>query len=156
MAELKEGSKAPDFLLPSTEGGPIRLSDFKGKKNVLLYFYPKDNTPGCTQEACDFRDANKKFGKNDTVILGVSADSLKSHDNFRSKFELPFPLLSDESKEVIKKYGVWKEKSMYGKKYMGIERTTFLINKEGKIQKIFPKVKVAGHSEAVLEALQTA
>lgn len=153
MAELKEGNKAPEFSLPSTDGKEISLADYKGKKNVVLYFYPKDNTPGCTQESCDFRDFSGKFAKKDAVVLGLSADSLKSHDNFKSKFSLPFPLLSDENKEVIKKYGVWKEKSMYGKKYMGIERTTVVINKEGKIAKIYPKVKVTGHAEEVLSAL---
>lgn len=153
MAELKEGHKAPDFSLPSTEGKEISLADYKGKKNVVLYFYPKDNTPGCTQESCDFRDFSTKFSKKDTVVLGISADSLKSHDNFKSKFSLPFPLLSDERKEMIKKYGLWKEKSMYGKKYMGIERTTVVINKEGKISKIYPKVKVTGHAQEVLNTL---
>ncbi len=152
-AELKEGSKAPEFSLPSTTGAQISLSEFKGKKSVVLYFYPKDNTPGCTQESCDFRDLSKKFDKKEAVILGISADSLKSHDNFKGKFSLPFPLLSDENKEVIKKYGLWKEKSMYGKKYMGIERTTVVIHKDGKIAKIYPKVKVTGHAEEVLASL---
>ena len=154
MATLVERKQAPDFSLPSTEGKHISLSDFKGKKNVVLYFYPKDDTPGCTKEACDFRDGTKEFAKNDAVILGVSADSVKSHDAFLMKFKLPFPLLSDEGKEMIKKYGVWKEKNMYGKKYMGIERTTFVIDKAGAIRKIFPKVKVDGHSEEILKALE--
>lgn len=153
MSELREGLKAPDFSLPSTEGKEISLSSYKGKKQVVLYFYPKDNTPGCTQESCDFRDFSGKFSKKDAIVIGISADSLKSHDNFKSKFSLPFPLLSDENKEVIKKYGVWKEKSMYGKKYMGIERTTVIINKEGKIAKVYPKVKVTGHVEEVLGSL---
>lgn len=153
MSKITEGSKAPDFTLPSSEGGEVTLSDFKGKRNVVLYFYPKDNTPGCTKEACDFRDMSKKFQKKDTVVLGISADSLKSHDSFKSKYKLSFPLLSDENKEVIKKYGVWQEKSLYGKKFMGIVRSTFVINKEGKIAKIFPKVRVDGHAGAVLEGL---
>lgn len=153
MTELKEGNKAPDFNLPSTEGGTFQLSDFKGKKNVVLYFYPKDNTPGCTQEACDFRDLSNTFSKKEAVVFGISADSLKSHDGFRAKYQLSFPLLSDENKEVIKKYGLWKEKSLYGKKYMGIERTTVVIDKTGALLKIFPKVKVTGHAQAVLETL---
>lgn len=153
MPELKEGMKAPDFSLSSTEGGTFNLSDFKSEKNVVLYFYPKDNTPGCTQEACDFRDLSKIFAKKDTVIYGVSADSIKSHEGFRNKYKLSFPLLSDENKDVIKKYGVWKEKSMYGKKYMGIERTTVVIDKKGNIAKIFPKVKVTDHAQAVLDSI---
>ena len=154
MATLEEGKPAPDFSLPSTEGKEIRLSDFKGKKHVVLYFYPKDNTPGCTKESCNFRDSIKEFADVDTAVLGVSADSLKSHDTFRKLFKLPFPLLSDENKEVIKKYGVWAEKSLYGKKYMGIERTTVVIDKQGKIRKVFPKVKVDGHKEEVLEVIK--
>ena len=153
MAELKEGSKAPDFSLPSTEGNEISLKDLKGK-TVVLYFYPKDDTPGCTQEACDFRDSYKKFQKEDVVLLGVSPDPVKKHDKFREKYKLPFPLLSDESKAMLQKYGVWKEKSMYGRKYMGVERTTVVINEEGKIKKLFPKVKVTGHFEEVLKAVQ--
>lgn len=154
MAKLEEGKPAPDFSLPSTEGKEIGLSEFKGKKNVVLYFYPKDNTPGCTKESCDFRDSVKAFHAADTVVLGLSADSLKSHDNFRKLFKLPFPLLSDENKEVIKQYGVWAEKSLYGKKYMGIERTTVVIDKAGKVRKIFPKVKVDGHREEVLAVVK--
>ena len=155
MPELKEGQKAPDFSLPSTEGREVALSEFQGKKNIVLYFYPKDDTPGCTKEACDFRDRIRDFGKKDTVVLGVSADPVKSHESFRGKFKLPFPLLSDEGKKAIREYGVWKEKSMYGKTYMGIERTTVVIDKAGKVHKIFPKVKVDGHSEEVLEALES-
>ncbi len=153
MPELKEGKAAPHFSLPSTEGREISLEEFKGKKNIVLYFYPKDNTPGCTQESCDFRDLGPKFSKKDTVILGVSADSVKSHTGFQEKYKLPFPLLSDETRDVIKKYGLWKEKSLYGKKYMGIERTTVIIDKKGNVNKIFPKVKVAGHAQEILETL---
>lgn len=147
---LKEGSKAPEFKLNDSEGKSVSLKDFRGK-DVVLYFYPKDNTSGCTQEACDFRDAYPDFQKLDIAVLGISADSEKSHSGFASKYNLPFILLSDPEKNVIEKYGVWKEKSMYGKKYMGIERTTFLIDKEGKVAKIFPKVKVAGHVDEIKE-----
>ena len=154
MAKLEEGKKAPDFSLPAAGGGEVRLSDFTGKKNVIIYFYPKDDTPGCTKEACNFRDGFKKFAAKDAVILGVSADSVKSHKKFQEKYGLPFSLLSDESREMIQSYGVWKEKSMYGKKYMGIERTTVVIDKKGKISRIFPKVKVDGHDAEVLEALK--
>ena len=154
MAKVKEGDPAPDFSLPSTEGKEIRLSEFQGNKNVVLYFYPKDNTPGCTKEACDFRDSSKHFEREDTVVLGISGDSVKSHENFRRQYKLSFPLLSDEGKKVIEKYGIWKEKSMYGKTFMGIERTTIVIDKAGKIRKVFPKVKVDGHSEEVLKVLE--
>lgn len=151
---LKEGRKAPAFALPSTEGKAIRLSDFKGKKNIVLYFYPKDNTPGCTAEACDFRDSLKRIQRKDTVVLGVSPDPVASHEKFREKYGLTFPLLSDEGKEMLRKYGVWKQKSLYGRKFMGVERTTVLIDKEGKIRKVFPKVKVKGHVDEILEALK--
>lgn len=154
-SKLQEGKKAPDFKLPSSEGDMMKLSDFQGKKNVVLYFYPKDNTPGCTQESCDFRDAHKKFKDQKTVILGVSPDSLKSHDKFIEKFELPFTLLSDEKKKVLEKYGVWKEKNMYGRKYMGVERTTVVIDKTGVVRKIYPKVKVKEHVKEVLKEVKS-
>lgn len=146
---LKAGDKAPSFSLPSDNGEVVSLKDFKGK-TVVLYFYPKDMTPGCTQEACDFRDASTKFKKSKAVIIGVSKDSVERHNKFSQKYELNFPLLSDESGEICEAYGVWKEKSLYGKKFMGIERTTFIINPQGKIEKVFNKVKVKGHSEEVL------
>ena len=149
---LKIGDKAPTFTLLDKNYQNVSLKDFKGKK-VVLYFYPKDMTSGCTQEACDFRDALPAFNKLKAVVLGISADSAASHNKFADKYELPFTLLSDENKEVVEKYGVWKEKSMYGKKYMGIERTTFLIDGKGIIKNIFPKVKVAGHVEEVMKAL---
>ncbi|MHB8872014.1 MAG: thioredoxin-dependent thiol peroxidase [Melioribacteraceae bacterium] len=150
---LEIGKKAPAFSLFDGSGKKVSLSDFKGKK-VILYFYPKDMTSGCTQEACDFRDALPNFRKIKAVVLGVSIDSTASHKKFADKYDLPFTLLSDEKKEVVEKYGVWKEKSMYGKKYMGIERTTFIIDEEGKIQNIFPKVKVAGHVNEVMQVLK--
>jgi peroxiredoxin Q/BCP len=149
---IKIGDKAPTFTLLDKNYQNVSLKDFKGKK-VVLYFYPKDMTSGCTQEACDFRDAFPAFNKLKAVVLGISADSAASHNKFADKYELPFTLLSDENKEVVEKYGVWKEKSMYGKKYMGIERTTFLIDGKGIIKNIFPKVKVAGHVEEVMKAL---
>ncbi len=152
MAELSVGNKAPDFTLPNGEGKPVSLSDFKGKK-VVLYFYPKDDTSGCTKEACSFQENLGVLKKRGAVVLGVSADSPTSHQKFAAKYDLSFPLISDEQKELIKKYGVWKEKSMYGRKYMGIERTTFIIGENGKITHIFPKVKVDGHTEEILNAL---
>lgn len=151
---LEVGKKAPDFSLQNQDGKKFSLKDFKGKK-VVLYFYPKDNTSGCTKEACSFRDEIKVIEKQNAVVLGVSGDSVSSHKKFADKFELPFNLLSDESKKMLEDYGVWKEKSMYGKKYMGIERTTFIIDENGKIKKIFNKVKVDGHIKEVLEALKS-
>ena len=149
---LKVGDKAPAFSLPSSEGKNVALKDCKGK-NVVLYFYPKDDTPGCTKEACSFRDNLGRVRKNGAEVFGISADSIHAHEKFIEKYGLTFPLLSDENKEVIKAYGVWKEKSMYGRKYMGIERTTFIIDEKGKIAQIFPKVKVEGHTEEVIEKL---
>lgn len=146
---LEEGKKAPDFTAIDQNGDKVKLSSFKNKKNVVLYFYPKDMTPGCTTEACDFRDNFKKF--KDTEILGVSIDSPERHQKFIEKQSLPFTLISDEDKKVVEKYGVWQEKSMYGKKFMGIVRSTFIIDKAGKIKKMYPKVKVKGHAEEVLE-----
>ncbi|MFZ5946921.1 MAG: thioredoxin-dependent thiol peroxidase [Stygiobacter sp.] len=150
---LEVGKKAPSFTLPNAEGKKASLKDFSGK-NVVLYFYPKDMTSGCTKEACDFKDLFPNFNNSDAVIIGVSTDSISSHQKFINKYNLPFILLSDEKKEVVEKYGVWKEKSMYGKKYMGIERTTLIIDKEGKIRKIYNKVKVDGHAKEVLEFLK--
>ncbi len=147
------GKKAPSFSVFDSNGVKVSLSDFKGRK-VVLYFYPKDNTSGCTKEACDFRDFFPDFKKLKAAVIGISPDSVESHKKFVQKLNLPFILLSDEKKEVVQKYGVWKEKSMYGKKYMGVERTTFVINEEGKIVKIFPKVKVDGHVEEVIRALK--
>ncbi len=146
------GERAPDFTLQTTGGSEVRLSDFRGKK-VVLYFYPKDNTSGCTKEACSFQENLGAIRRKGAVLLGVSADSPESHEKFADKYELSFPLLSDQAKEVCKAYGVWKEKSLYGRKYMGIERTTFVIDEHGKIQRVFPKVKVEGHTNEVLSAL---
>ncbi len=145
------GRKAPAFTLPSSEG-KVSLKDYLGK-NVVLYFYPRDNTPGCTTEACDFRDQAATFDDAETVVLGVSRDSVATHEKFAAKFELPFTLLADEEHKICEKYGVWVEKNMYGKKSMGIQRATFLINKEGKIAAIWPKVKVAGHVTEVAAKL---
>lgn len=150
--ELKVGDKAPDFLISDDDGKEVALSSFRGKK-VVLYLYPKDNTPGCTKEACSFRDGHAEIKKLGAVVLGVSVDSVSSHIKFREKYQLNFPLLSDVNKEVVQAYGVWKEKSLYGRKFMGIERTTFIIDEKGKIATIFPKVKVDKHLEEVLKAL---
>ena len=150
---LETGKKAPDFTLPDQDDKKISLKDFIGKK-VVLYFYPKDNTSGCTKEACNFRDDFPKFKKSDAVIIGISPDSSASHKKFIEKYNLPFTLLSNEDKKVLEKYEVWKEKSMYGRKYMGVERTTYIIDEKGKIKKIFNKVKVDGHNQEVMEELK--
>ncbi len=152
---LSEGQKAPDFSLPATGGKTITLSEFVGKQAVVLYFYPKDNTPGCTKEACFFRDVQGEFESAGAVILGVSTDGIKSHENFAAKYNLLFPLLSDEDKSVTTAYGVFKEKSMYGKTFLGVERTTFAIDKQGIVRKIWPKVKVEGHIDEVLDFVKS-
>ena len=152
MTMPEVGQMAPDFTLTDENGDSHTLSDYQGK-TVLLYFYPKDDTSGCTTEACNFRDDYSAYQKADVVILGVSADDEESHLKFKSKYELPFTLLADVDKEVVNLYGVWGEKKMYGKEYMGIFRTTFLIDKQGKILKVFEDVKPATHSEEVLAAL---
>jgi peroxiredoxin Q/BCP len=149
---VKEGNKAPDFSAADQNGNKVKLSSFKDKKNVVLYFYPKDMTPGCTTEACDFRDQLKKF--KGTEILGVSIDSPERHQKFIDKYDLPFTLISDVDQKVVNKYGVWQEKKLYGRKFMGIVRSTFIIDKSGVVRKIFPKVKVKGHIDEVLEALK--
>jgi peroxiredoxin Q/BCP len=149
MAERTVGAKAPDFTLPTGEGKKISLKDLRGK-TVILYFYPKDDTPGCTKEACSFRDNFSAITRKGAVVLGVSTDSPESHGKFAGKYSLPFTLLSDEKKEVVRKYGVWKQKNMYGRKYMGTERTTFIIDGEGIITHVFPKVKVEGHTDEIL------
>jgi peroxiredoxin Q/BCP len=146
---LKEGDKAPDIQLDSDTGEPFNLSSLKGKK-VVLYFYPRADTPGCTVEACEFRDSSKKFAKKNVVIVGISPDAVKAQARFKDKFSLPFILLCDVDKEVAQAYGVYKEKNMYGKKIMGIERTTYIIDEDGRIAKIFPKVKAQGHADQVL------
>jgi peroxiredoxin Q/BCP len=143
---------APDFTLLTDRGEPLTLSSLRGRP-VVLYFYPKDDTPGCTVEACEFRDAFPAFDTNSAVILGISPDSAKAHAKFKAKFDLPFTLLADTEKAVAQAYDVWKEKSMYGRKYMGVERTTFIISPAGDIAEVLTKVKPAGHAAQVLEAL---
>lgn len=147
------GDKAPPFSLPTDDGATLALKDLKGKP-VVLYWYPKDDTSGCTTEACEFRDLFPRFTKGSAVILGASPDSVKSHVKFKQKYDLPFTLLADEDHKVAEAYGVWVEKSMYGRKYMGIERTTFIIGPDGRIARVFEKVKAAGHAAAVEEALR--
>lgn len=148
---LKEGDKAPAFEANDQDGNSVKLKDLKGQR-VVLYFYPKDDTPGCTKEACSFRDADEIYKSKGIRVLGVSTDNEKSHQKFISKFQLPFDLLADTEKKIVEDYGVWGEKSMYGKKYMGTFRKTFLIDEKGKIVKIFEKVDVAKHADEVLEA----
>jgi thioredoxin-dependent peroxiredoxin len=152
---IKEGDPAPDFSLPSTSGEPISLSDFKGKQAVILYFYPKDSTPGCTMEACSFRDNLAAVQSHGAAVLGVSPDSVKSHASFTQKQNLNFPLLADTERELAQAYGVWVEKKQYGRTFMGIERSTFLIDKDGKIKKIWRKVTPKSHVAEVLEALKS-
>ena len=150
MADMPAiGAKAPDFHLDRDGGGKAKLKDFAGAK-LVLYFYPKDDTPGCTQEAIAFNGLRKEFEKAGAAVVGVSPDSAKRHDKFKAKHELAMPLLADESKAMLEAYGVWTEKSLYGRKYMGVERTTFLIDEKGIIREIWTKVKVTGHAEAVL------
>ena len=150
---LTEGAMAPDFTLPGDAAGPVSLASLRGSK-VVLYFYPKDDTSGCTQEAIEFNQLKAEFASAGTRIIGVSPDPAKSHDKFKARHGLDFTLLSDESKSMLEAYGVWAEKSMYGRKYMGVERTTLLIDAHGKIAKIWSKVKVPGHAGAVLQAAQ--
>jgi len=150
---VKEGNKAPVFNMESTSGEKIALKDLAGK-TVVLYFYPKDNTSGCTKEACSFRDDYKLYNKKNVVVLGVSPDSRESHQKFTDKFSLPFPLLVDKDHKIAEKYGVWVEKKMYGRTYMGIERSTFIIGTDGRMKKIYRKVKVNDHSAQLLRDLE--
>lgn len=150
---ISVGQAAPDFILQASNDKTISLKDYRGK-NVVLYFYPRNMTPGCTTEACDFRDYNSEFEKLDTVVLGISPDDVKSHDKFSVKHKLPFPLLADTDHQVAEAYGVWVHKKMYGKEYMGIERSTFVIDPQGNIAKVYSKVKVANHAQDVLENLK--
>jgi len=152
MVEI--GQPAPDFTLPDQDGHEVTLSAQKGKP-VVLYFYPRDDTPGCTREACNFRDARAEYEKAGARVIGVSPDNPASHKKFAAKYELPFTLVADTERTVCQAYGVWKEKNLYGKKSMGVERTTFLIDRDGIVRKVFPKVRVDGHSDAVLEAIHS-
>jgi thioredoxin-dependent peroxiredoxin len=157
---IQEQQPAPDFTIPAVgsddvvKNGQVHLADLKGH-TVVLYFYPKDDTPGCTAEACSFRDANREMQKRGVVVLGVSADSIESHQKFADKYGLPYPLLADTDTTVSQLYGVWKEKNMYGKTYMGINRETFLIDKDGIVRKVWPKVKAAEHAQEVLETIES-
>lgn len=153
MTDLAAGDMAPDFSLPRNGGGTVSLSDFAGKP-VILYFYPKDDTSGCTTEAVDFSSLTEEFAKLGATVIGVSPNSVKSHDKFAAKHNLSVVLAADEEHKALEAYGVWKEKSMYGKTYMGVERSTFLIDKSGKVAEVWRKVKVPGHAEAVLKATQ--
>lgn len=152
MAMIEAGRKAPGFVLPSSDGGEVSLEALKGR-TVVLYFYPKDDTPGCTREACAFRDSQAALKRKGVVVLGVSGDSVASHEKFKDKYKLNFPLLSDADKAVAKKYGAWGEKVLYGKKTTGMIRSTFVIDGTGVVRKVFPRVKVDGHAEQVLEAV---
>ena len=150
---LKVGDLAPDFELESDGGENVRLSDFRGRR-VVLYFYPKDNTPGCTTEACELRDRQPKLRRRGAVVLGISPDSVKSHQKFKAKYDLPFALLSDPDHSAAEAYGAWGEKKMYGKTYEGILRTTFIINEDGRVEQVFEKVKPKGHGDQVVDALK--
>ena len=152
---VEEGKAAPAFTLPSSSGDDVSLRQFKGKSNVILYFYPKDNTSGCTKEACGFRDSHRKLNSTDTVVLGVSPDTVTSHQGFIEKFELPFELLADVDHAVALKYGAYGEKKLYGRKYFGIFRITFVVDKKGKIARIYRTVKPAEHAEQVLEFVES-
>ncbi len=149
---VKEGDQAPPFTANTSGGKKISLNDFKGR-NVILYFYPRDDTPGCTKEACSFRDNFPRFNEKDAVVLGVSTDSVKAHDKFVNKFQLPFILIADEDKRIVQAYGVWGQKSFMGRKYMGTHRVTVLIGPDGRIRKIWSNVKPAEHAEEVLSAI---
>ena len=153
MTQPDAGDKAPNFTLPTDSGGKISLSQFKGQK-VVLYFYPKDDTSGCTKEACGFNENLKALEKLNAAVIGISKDSPPKHDKFKAKYDLKFPLASDEDGKVCEAYGTWIQKSMYGRKYMGIDRATFLIDEKGKIEQVWRKVKVPGHVEAVMQALK--
>ncbi len=153
MTELNIGDAAPDFTMPTDGDGEVSLKDFKGQK-LVLYFYPKDDTPGCTREACGFKDTLEDFNTLNTAIIGISKCSVAKHDKFKAKYDLNFPLASDENSDVCERYGTWVEKNMYGRKYMGIERATFLIDENGKIAQIWRKVKVKEHIQAVKDAVE--
>ncbi len=153
-APIHTGQPAPDLPLQDDQGRTVRLADFRGTI-IVLYFYPKDDTPGCTKESCDFRDRLERVTQHGAVVLGVSADSVASHQRFKAKYGLTFPLLSDSEKRLAEAYGVWKRKSLYGRSFLGIERTTIIIDEAGRIAKIFPKVKVEGHVDDVLNAIES-
>jgi peroxiredoxin Q/BCP len=150
---IEEGDALPQFSLPADDGGVVSNESLRGR-NTVLYFYPKDDTSGCTKEACDFRDALPRFGKIDAEVIGVSPDDIESHRKFKKKYQLPFRLLADEGHKLADAFGAWKEKSMYGRKYMGIERTTVIVDRNGRVARIFPKVRVPGHVQAVESALR--
>ena len=150
---LKVGNEAPDFTLPDQDGNPVSLKDFRGQK-VIVYFYPKDNTPGCTAQACSYRDLTPEFEEKNAVILGISKDSLKAHTNFRTKYDLPFRLLSDPEHEVMEAWGVWQEKKLYGKVYMGIVRSSFVVDENGILKEVNYNVKAKADAEAVLASLE--